>query len=57
MNEQEVETAIFEAQLRAEVASLQKMADMLRAQLDSVLDDRDAWRAHAMRPWWQRLAG
>jgi hypothetical protein len=33
------------------------MTDMLHAQLDSVLDDRDAWRANAMRPWWQRLAG
>jgi hypothetical protein len=57
MDEQEVETAILEARLRAENASLQKMTDMLRAQLDYVLDDRDAWRAQAVRPWWKRLAG
>lgn len=54
-----------EAVLTAQIAALRETADLLRAQLEDVRRDRDAWRgqaerllpAPAPRPWWRRLTG
>jgi hypothetical protein len=61
-------TAVLEAQ----ITGLRETAELLRAQLDDVRADRDAWRDQAQAgqrllapparpprrvPWWRRLAG
>jgi hypothetical protein len=58
------QTEAFERQIRTEIVHLQKLNDLMRAQLDDVRADRDHWRDTAQavqrllappRPWWRRF--
>jgi hypothetical protein len=60
-----------ETALAAQIAALREVSDLLRAQLDDVRADRDAWREQAQGqqrllaaperkgglPWWRRVMG
>jgi hypothetical protein len=68
-NASQYRAQIAEAALSAQIGALRDTADLLRAQLDDMRQDRDHWRTQAEatqrlladatvnRPWWKRLAG
>src|SRR4029077_8419416 len=68
-NASQYRAQVAEAALSAQIGALRDTADLLRAQLDDMRQDRDHWRTQAeatqrlladatvKRPWWKRLAG
>lgn len=55
---------ILFAKLEIEIAGLKELVAAERARADAegkrandAINDRDAWRSMAQRPWWRRMAG